>query len=68
MFKGYKTVAFNLIMTVLMMISLWLPEADLPEANVISQMLEGAEATLTTIWGVGNMILRAITDSPIFKS
>jgi len=65
--KGYKTVAFNVIMTALMVISLWSPGSDLPDAGTINKLLGDLEGVITAVWGIGNVVLRAVTDTPIFK-
>ena len=65
--KGFKTIAFNVIMTVLMGIALWVPEAELPDASAVQKALAAAEEALVGIWGIGNLALRAVTNSPIFK-
>lgn len=65
--KGYKTVAFNVIMAILPIVAILNPDAQLPSGETISQNLDvifGAYATLTA---TGNLILRAVTNSPIFK-
>jgi len=65
--KGFKTIAFNIIMSVIMMLTLWSPESDLPTGDQVQGALTGLEEALTLIWGVGNLILRAVTNSSIFK-
>jgi hypothetical protein len=65
--KGYRTVIFNIIMTVLMFVQLWAPEADLPTGPEVTEGLIQLETALAFIWGLGNIILRAITNTPIFK-
>jgi hypothetical protein len=67
MLKGYKTAIFNAVMTVVMVLRLWNPDAELPDADTVSQGLDTIDAAIAAIWGTGNMILRAITDTPIFK-
>lgn len=65
--KGYRTVAFNIIMTALMAFALWSPGAELPDAGTIDKLLGDAEGLFTAAWALGNMVLRAITDTPMFK-
>ena len=63
--KGYKTVVFNLIMGVVMFVNQVLgTELD---ANELLTNLNGLEEAITGIWLTGNVWLRAVTDSPIFK-
>ena len=61
--KGFKTVGFNVIMAVLYFAGV--PDA-VPEAQ-ITETLTMVEAAFNGAWALGNLILRAITDSPIFQ-
>lgn len=65
--KGYKTIVFNAIMTVVMVLRLFAPDAELPDEVAVTGAVDALDAALTTMWGVGNLILRAVTDSPVFK-
>lgn len=65
--KGYKTIAFNTVMTIVMLVRVLSPESELPDAASVQAGIDSIDATLTALWGIGNMVLRAITDSPIFK-
>lgn len=65
--KGFRTVVFNVVMTFVMMWRVWQPEADLPDADQVNQALSAADVALTALWGVGNLVLRAVTNSPIFN-
>jgi hypothetical protein len=65
--KGYRTVVFNAIMTLTMIYTLWQPDAVLPDAETVNQTLDTVEAAIAALWGVGNVVLRAVTSSPIFK-
>ena len=64
--KGYRTIIFNLMMTLFMIISIWNPAAELPNQQDVMVGFDQVEAAIAFIWGLGNMILRAITDTPIF--
>ena len=55
--KGYKTVIFNGIMLA----------AGIFGAEVSPELAERTADAFVLIWGVGNVLLRAVTDSPIFK-
>ncbi len=55
--KGWKTILFNGVMLVVGLTG----AAVSPEQ--VNEVVEGFMA----IWAVGNVILRAVTDSPIFK-
>ena len=65
--KGYRTVIFNLVMTVVMVFSLWKPGESWPGASEINSFLDSFEVAFAFLWGLGNIVLRAVTDTPIFK-
>ena len=66
--KGFKTILFNVVMTVVMCFRLWMPEAELPGEADVTAAVDALDAALTAVWGVGNLLLRAVTDSKVFKS
>ena len=55
--KGYRTIAFNLIMAAV----------AITGANVDPSQVEGFVTAFFGVWTGGNLILRAITNSPIFR-
>ena len=63
--KGYRTFFFNLIMGGVMFANQVLG-TELDSAAMIGH-LNGLEGAITGIWAVGNVWLRAVTDSPMFK-
>ena len=65
--KGFKTIAFNVLMTIVMAVRVLNPEAELPDEAAVQATVNVVDAAITAAWGIGNIILRAITDSPIFK-
>lgn len=65
--KGYRTILFNIVMTFLAAVTIVAPDADLPTADDVQSTLGAVETAIVAVWGIGNMILRAITTSPIFK-
>jgi hypothetical protein len=65
--KGYRTVIFNIIMTLVMFWQVQQPDVELPTADHVNQSLDAVEAVVTVLWGIGNLFLRAWTDSPIFE-
>lgn len=65
--KGYRTIIFNIVMTISMGLALWMPEAETPDAETVNTALDNVEAAITAVWGIGNMILRAITNTPMFN-
>lgn len=67
MFQGYKTVVFNVIMAVIAMVHAFSPGSDLPGAEAVNSGVDAFLAGIAGVWGIGAIILRAITSSPIFK-
>ena len=67
MLKGYRTIIFNVIMTAFMLINVWSPSTELPSGEDVKGALDNLDLALAFFWGLGNIILRAITDTPIFK-
>ncbi len=67
--KGFKTVIFNVIMSAVMLVSMWNQESasSLPSAIEVSGLMDQAETWITAVWGIGNVILRAVTSTVIFK-
>ncbi|KKK82669.1 hypothetical protein LCGC14_2801100 [marine sediment metagenome] len=65
--KGFKTIAFNVIMLIIMGVRVINPEAELPDEATVEATVLSLDAGLTALWGIGNIILRGVTDSPIFK-
>ena len=65
--KGFKTIAFNVIMLIVMGVRVINPEAELPDEAAVEATVNTLDAGLTALWGIGNVFLRGITDSPIFK-
>lgn len=65
--KGYRTIIFNGIMTVIAVVALLNPGSELPDAAQVNEIVEGFAVWFALAWGAGNAILRAITNSPIFK-
>ncbi len=65
--KGFKTIAFNVVMTIVMAVRVLNPEAELPDDAAVQATVNMVDAALTAAWGIVNIILRAVTDSPIFR-
>lgn len=65
--KGFRTTAFNIAMTVIAAVTIINPDAELPTPEAIDTGIDLVEAAVVAVWGVGNLILRAITSSPIFR-
>lgn len=68
MFEGYKTIAFNVLMAIILIYRAFNPSAEVPgEAEVhsfIDQLLQHWDAVVTI---VGNLVLRYFTKVPIFN-
>lgn len=67
MLKGYRTIIFNVIMSGIMVVKLWNPEAEMPDAASIDAAIGHADAAIAAFWGLGNMVLRSITNTPMGK-
>lgn len=74
MFKGYKTIIVNGFVVLFMAIKLIFPEAELPAPDDAGAIVDQADELVTkgqALWiGVlafGNMVLRAVTTTSIFK-
>lgn len=66
-FKGYRTVLFNIVMAVVMITKSLNPDMESPSAEEVQQAVDMLDAAIAAVWGIGNVVLRAITTSPIFK-
>ena len=65
--KGYRTIIFNAIMTLIMVMRLWKPDVEMPGELEINAGLDAIDAAITFVWGLGNLFLRTVTNTPIFK-
>lgn len=67
--KGYKTVIFNVVMSAIMVFTLWNQEAaqDLPSAAEVQGLIDQGETWITAVWAIGNVMLRAVTNTAIFQ-
>lgn len=62
--KGYRTILFNLLMSVMMLGATWGIDTGLDEGSV-NAFLDALDVVITFVWGIGNLWLRAITDTPV---
>lgn len=67
MLKGYRTIIFNVAMSAIMVIRLWNPEAEVPDAASVDAAIGHVDAAIAAVWGLGNMLLRAITNTAMGK-
>lgn len=63
--KGYKTVAFNVIVGLLLVWRAVRPADEIPSSEQVSALLDSLYASLDAILVVGNMVLRAVTNTAI---
>jgi hypothetical protein len=40
---------------------------DAVDTNPINEALQGLEAAVVSLWGIGNIALRAVTNTAVFK-
>lgn len=64
--KGYRTVIFNLVMFLAMLVTLITGSDRQEEAEVLTQGALLIAEGLVFVWAIGSVWLRAITDSPVF--
>jgi len=65
--KGYKTIAFNVIMAIIAAVYALNPDAEKPSPEQVQGGVDAVEAGFAAVLSVGNIILRAITTSAVFK-
>lgn len=65
--KGSRTVLFNVAIALYGAILVLQPDAGLPSAEEVGQSLEEVYGHLMVLVGVANVLLRSITDSPVFS-
>lgn len=63
--KGYRTVAFNVIVGLLMVWRAVSPADEIPSESQVSTLLDSLYASLDAILVVGNIVLRKFTDTPL---
>lgn len=63
--KGYKTVAFNVIVGLLLVWRAVRPADEIPSSEQVSTLLDSLYASLDAIMVVGNLVLRAMTNTAI---
>lgn len=65
MVKGYKTVIFNVLIGLLMVWKAVSPESELPTPELLNGLLDSLYASLEAILVVGNIVLRAVTNTAV---
>lgn len=64
--QGWKTVLFNVIMAGIAIVHSLNSEAVLPDAAAVQGVVDNFQVFFDGALIVGNVILRAVTSSPIF--
>jgi hypothetical protein len=65
--KGYRTIIFNVIMAGLAALRILSPESILPSDVDVNAALTAVDEAIAAVLVIGNLILRAFTDSKIGK-
>jgi hypothetical protein len=63
--KGYKTVVFNVLIGLVMVWKAVSPESELPTPELLNGLLDSLYASLEAILVVGNIVLRAVTNTAV---
>ncbi len=63
--KGYKTVVFNVLIGLVMVWKAVSPESELPTPELLNGLLDSLYASLDAILVVGNIVLRAVTNTSV---
>jgi hypothetical protein len=63
--KGYKTVVFNVLIGLVMVWKAVSPESELPTPELLNGLLDTLYASLEAILVVGNIVLRAVTNTAV---
>lgn len=67
MLKGYRTIVFNAIMLAVMILAqqgIITPEQS-PTGDQVNVFLDNLDAVLAAVWGIGNVALRVVTNTPV---
>jgi hypothetical protein len=67
MFKGYRTIIFNVAMALIVIVKAIFPDAEVPDGATVDSALAATEQVILAVTLIGNLILRAFTTTPIFK-
>ena len=65
MLKGYRTVILTVVMTSLLVWRQFDPNSPEVSEEQLGSAFDAVEAALVAVWGLGALILRAVTDTPI---
>ncbi len=64
---GYKTVAFNAVMAIVAIWKIYFPEQEMPGEMEVERAVDTFWQIFSTVMVAGNVGLRAVTKTPIFK-
>lgn len=65
--KGYKTIAFNVLMAAIAVVHSANSDAQLPDAAAVQGAVDNFQVWFDGAVILGNLVLRAVTTSAIFK-
>lgn len=65
--KGYRTLAFNAIMAIVAIVHALNTDASLPDAAAVQGVVDQFSTWFEGALVVGNLILRAVTTTPVLK-
>lgn len=65
MVKGYRTIIFNVLIGLFMVWKAVSPESELPTPDMLNGLLDSLYASLDSILVVGNIVLRAVTNTSV---
>lgn len=66
MLTGYKTYLFNGVMASIMIVRVVVPDAEVPSEGTVQGLVDNVDAMLVSLMVVGNLVLRAFTNGPVF--
>lgn len=65
--KGYKTLVFNGLMAIIAIVHALNTDASLPDATAVQSAVDQFSTWFDSALVIGNIILRAVTTTPILK-
>lgn len=64
--KGKRTVIFNAVMAAVAMWNAWNPDSTISD-EMAGQTFDGTLAAIGGVWAIGNIILRGVTNTSIWR-
>lgn len=65
--KGYRTIIFSVIMAISTLMTIFFGVDVSADATKLKDGFDMVLQGLITVWGIGSVWLRMITNSPVFK-